>query len=511
MTVGLSSPPQTFDPADQHDPATQMVLRNLYDGLVAAAPDGRLVPELAESFTQPDSLTWEFHLRPGITFHNGDPLSAADVRFTFERIIHPGGILIPEVHDSPWRETFAPLERIEVVDDLTIRFHLSRPWPSGLQWLAYQGILPEKYYTQTGPQGFLESPVGSGPFRFVSRSEAGVVMLARYPGYYGGAADMPPVGPALLDAVVFRPIPDDAARVTALQTGEVQVVQAIPAPLVSQLTGEMDWASKPVSACGGFYAWEPTPQPSGLVVLPVPRPRPLWLAFNLRRPPWNDLRVRQALNLAVRRDYLIEYAAYGRGVPMTGPLSPFNHFADLDLPAFEYDPAGAQALFSEAGVDPAVLDMTIEARSGDAAPAEGLARQLRVLGMTVHVRVWEDEAALARALQGGDWDAALQSVPDPGIDAYEPLARFWRITGLENFSGYDNPQVDALLNQAATVRDESRRHTLYNQLQTLVRADLPALFLYVPLQAEACASGVHNWTPSPYGLIGLHDVWRGDR
>ncbi|MGD9101409.1 MAG: ABC transporter substrate-binding protein, partial [Anaerolineae bacterium] len=326
LIVGLDDAVITLDPADYSHRQTETVIRNLFDGLVTRTKEGEVVLEIAASYQWVDDQTLEFVVRQGIIFHDGEALTADDVVFTFERIIAENGLDYPEPHSSPRQGLVGPLESVEMVDDYTVRFHLSAPWPVALQMLVHQHILPHDYFETVGNEGFVQAPVGSGPFKFVSGELDKQVTLERFEDYYGGAPDLSPVGPASIEQLIFRIIPDAAERVEALQAGEVDIIQGVPSYLIPVLEADPD-----------------------VLVKTAPGTRPFWMEMNVHKPPFDDVRVRQAMNYAIDADLIVGAFLGGRGTVIPGPLSPFNQFADHSLQPYGYDPARSIELLVEAG------------------------------------------------------------------------------------------------------------------------------------------------------------------
>ena len=181
IVIGLSAASIiTLDPADYRDRATETVLRNMFDGLVTRTRENKVVLELAESYEWVEPTVLEFKLKKGVKFHNGEDLTAEDVKFTFDRIISENGIEYPEPHTSPRKGLTGPLESVEVVDDYTVRLHLSAPWPPALQMLVHQQILPKDYLEEVGTEGFIKHPVGAGPFKFVEGKLDEQIVMERF-------------------------------------------------------------------------------------------------------------------------------------------------------------------------------------------------------------------------------------------------------------------------------------------------------------------------------------------
>ncbi len=501
MVIGLSAEIMTLDPADYRDTTTETVIRNMFDGLVTRSSDGRVLLQLAESATLIDSVTWEFVLKKGVTFHNGEDLTAEDVKFTFDRIITENAIEYPEPHTSPRKGLIGPVESVEIVDDYTVRLHLSAPFPAAMQMLVHQQIVPKDYFEQVGTEGFIEAPVGCGPFKFVEGSLGDQIVMERFDDYYGGADELPPVGPALLDRVIFRILPEASTRVSALRAGEVDIIQVVPSHMIPVLATD-----------------------AGVRVVSGPSTRPAWMEMNVNQPPFDDVRVRLAMNYAVDAETILDTVLGGLGVVIAGPLSPYNNFADHTLEPYGYDPDKALELLAEAGwtdsdedgfldKDGEIFTFVIDVRPTSKPRAEGLAGQLQELGIDATVRVWGDYSVLKPLMLDGERTAY---VGDWGDSAFDPVGHFeakWHSfvegtgNGRGNFSGYSNPRVDELVAAGEIEPDVERRHELYDEAQQLVYAEAPAVFLFLPDIVEASSASVQNWTVAADGRLNMHDVW----
>jgi peptide/nickel transport system substrate-binding protein len=491
LVVGLSTESlESFDPADHRSRFTETVLRNMFDGLVTRTTTNKVVPEIADSWEWVDDKTLEFKLKQGVTFHNGEALTAEDVKFTFERTINENAIEYPEPHTAARKGLIAPLESIEAVDDYTVRLLFSNPWPVALQMLCHHNILPKDYMEQVGTQGFIEHPVGAGPFKFVEGSLDTQVVMERFNDYYGGSADLPPIGLPYLNRVIFRMLPETSTRVAALQAGEVHLIQAVPADLYDMLQADPNVV---VKTCAGT--------------------RPEWMEMNVHQPPFDNVKVRQAMNHAVNAELLVEKVLGGRGLVLPGALSPYNNFADPTLQPYGYDPEKAQALLAEAGYKPEDISFVLDAAEASKERAEALAGQFQELGMDVTVRLW-DYSVVRPLLRDGERMAFISSWGD---SAFDPVGHFeakWRtwdpegqVNGRGNFSTYSNPRVDELIAMGETEADVAKRHEIYDEAQRIVYEEAPAVFLYLPEEIEACSAKVMNWAPSPDSRINLHDVW----
>jgi len=482
-----------LDPAAYSDRPTETVIRNMFDGLVTRTRENEVVLELAESAEWIDDKTIEFKLKKGVKFHNGEDLTADDVVFTFERI------LFQDI-GAKRRGFCGPMEKVEKVDDYTVRFHFKEPWPVFWQMLVHNQIVPKDYLEEVGDEEFAKHPVGAGPFKFVEGKLDEYIVMERFEDYYGGADDLPPVGPAFLDRVIFKMIPEASTRVAALLAGEVDIIQSVPAYMVPKLLAD---PNVEVKMCGGT--------------------RPKFMDMNVKMPPFDDVRVRKAINYAVDAEEILAKVAGGYGVILPGPLSPFNLYADPTLQPYGYDPDKALALLGEAGWKDTdgdgILDkegkpfsMVIDAYGPYVEIAEAVAGQLREVGIDASVRVWE-WGVLKKAALAGERMAVMRDWGDSAFDPVGYIEAKWhtRVEGTPlgrgNFSQYSNPRVDELIEAGATEPDPDKRREIYNEMQRLIWEDAPALFLYVPQEIEACRIRVQNWAPSPDSRENMHDVW----
>jgi len=490
----------TLDPADHRDRFTETVIRNMFDALVTRDTNMELHLEIAESAEMIEPTIWEFKIKEGITFHNGEPLTGEDVKFTFDRTITEGAIEYPEPHTSPRKGLISPLDSVELVDEYTVRFHLSGPWPVIMPFLCHHQIVPKDYLEEVGTKGFIEHPIGSGPFKFVEGKIDEQIVMERFDDYYGGAETMPPVGPALLDRLIFKFIPEASTRVAALRAGEVDVIDKVPSHLIPALAIDPDVMIK---TCNGTRAH--------------------WVELNVTMPPFDDVKVRQALNYAVDVDLIIEQLLGGLAVPVPGALMPTNYFADPTIEPYGYDPEMALALLEEAGWTDTDADglldkdgepfaFVIDTQAVTKEQAEAIAGQFREIGLDANARVW-DYGVLKPLLLAGERTAYIGSWGNASHDPVGCIEAKFR-TGVEgtgkgrgNFSQYSNPRVDELIDAGETESDVAKRHEIYDEAQRIVYDEAPAVFLYMPQETEACRVTVQNWAPIPDGRENMHDVW----
>ncbi len=315
----------TLDPAAYRDRMTETVIRNMFDGLVTRTADGRVVCEIAESWTASSDTEYVFKIRRDVKFHNGDPLTADDVVFSFDRVIREGAM---GGRTSPRKGLLGPLVGVEKIDGYTVRFKLSSPFSVFLQALVHVQIVPEGYLMSVGDNAFARSPVGCGPFRFVDGRLDDRIVMERFDDYYGGSPDLPPVGPARVKRAIFRMMPDPTVRAAALKTGEVSIIQTVPAHLAASLSRD-----------------------GKLQVRSVEGTRVYCAEMNCARPPFDDVRVRKAMNHAIDWDTILATIYAGGASRLATGFLPSGFGYNPDLPPYGYDPQKARALLAEAGYD----------------------------------------------------------------------------------------------------------------------------------------------------------------
>ena len=500
IIVALSQAPDTLDPADHRNRLSETVVRNMFDGLVTRDTKSGVHLELAEEMNWLDDQTLEVKLRQGVKFHDGVEMTADDVVFTFNRIIQENQIEYPEPHTSPRKGLIAPLVSVEEVDDYTVVMNFSAPWPPAMQLIVHQQIVPKHYLEEVGTQGFVANPIGTGPFKFVSVQPGFTeVVLERFDDYYGGAADLEPVGSACVSGVIFRVIPEASTRVAALLAGEVDIIQAVPAELIETLA-----------------------QTPGIQVKSAVGTQPKWMEMNVNKPPFDDLRVRQALNYAVDKDLIIQEIYGGRAVALPGPLSPFNNFVNKSLTPYAYNPDMALSLLSDAGWTDTdgdgLLDkngqpftFTLDTLEEWRPLAEAVADMFRAIGIDASVRFWEYSVVRPQLLAG----ERMAYLDDWGDSAFDPVGHYeakWHgfvegaPYGRANFSTYNNERVNELIKLGETTADPAERQKIYDEAQQLVYDEAPAVFLILPDEAEAASDRVMNWEPAADSRINLHDV-----
>jgi peptide/nickel transport system substrate-binding protein len=325
ITVGMGTDKFiTLDPGNYRDRDTETLIRNIFDALVTRTHEGEVVAEIAESWEIPDPTTYVFKIRDGVKFHNGEVLTADDVVFTFDRVLKENGI---GGNTSPRQGLLGPLKEVRKVDESTVEFVLENPFPVFLQALCHFQIVPKAYVEEVGDEVFAEKPIGTGPFKFKEGRLDDQVVLERFDDYYGGSPDLPPVGPAAIKTAIFRLMPDPATRVAALKAGEVHIIDKLPPDIAEVLKSDQN-----------------------VTVDSVPGTRVYAIEICNTKPPFDDVRVRKALNYAIDWDSILSSIYGGYGERVSTALIPSGFGYSENLEPYPYDPAKAVELLQEAGI-----------------------------------------------------------------------------------------------------------------------------------------------------------------
>ena len=422
--------PQWFDPAEVIGFITPFwVMYALHDALVKPMPGNLLTPSLAESWTvSADQRVYEFKLRQGLKFHNGDPFTAEDVKFSFHRA--KGAKVLQE-----------KVREVVVVDPHRVRFELTEPWPDfmtfyGTLATSAAWIAPKKYMDQVGLDGFKKHPVGLGPYKFVSHTPGVELIMEAHEGYWRKKPSV--------KRLVYKSVPEATTRLAMLKRGEVDLAYLLDAPMADEVKRDPNLKLAFSGAIGTFYLdffdqWDP-------------------------KSPWHDRRVRLAASLALDRRTLSEVETLGAS-RLNGNLVPRTFDYAIPIEPHPYDPARAKKLLAEAGY-PNGFD------AGDLHPwppysslGEAITNYLSAVGIKTRVRSMERAAfysALASkklkgvcvcivAVYGNAASRLAQLVPSDGAYAY----------------GSD-PDVDALYRQQGRETDRTKREAMLRQIQQLV-------------------------------------------
>jgi peptide/nickel transport system substrate-binding protein len=482
IRVGVTQDALTLDPANHRNRETQTVIRNIYDGLLTRDAEMRIRPEIAESWRQIDARTYEFRLRTGIRFHSGDVLTAEDVKFTFDRLTKDNAM---GGQTSPRKGLLGPLQDTVVLDERTVRMVLAEPWPILPAMLPFQEVVNRRHVERVGQEGMQTRPDGCGPFRLAEWRRGEAVILERFADYYGGSTEIPGAGPAQIDRAIFRVMPENSARIAALLAGEVDIITELPASAMRQVEAS-----------------------ANAQVMKVNGTRTFFVALNLAKKPFNDVRVRHALNHALDKGAIISRILNNTATPLRGVMSPDAFAFNPDLPEYVHDVARARALLAEAAV-PQGTELVLDTVAALKEIAEAIAALLSRTGLRVRAQVWEG-AVLTPMWQTPerrrDRDMLLTSWGNGSLDPSDIMVPTLRTGGRGNSAGFSNAEVDRLLDAAETETDPEKRAAMYRRAQAIVTEEAPWIFLWLPQDIYGVARRVQNWRPQADSRINLHRV-----
>ncbi|HIQ04201.1 MAG TPA: ABC transporter substrate-binding protein [Anaerolineae bacterium] len=449
-----------------------LVTRLVYNQLIDLDDNFAPMPELAESWENPDDTTFIFHLRQGVKFHNGRELVASDVKYSFERITNPDV-------GSPWATQLEPIESIETPDDYTVVIKLKEPFGAFMSTIAsnWAAIVPQEEVEANGD--LQKVMVGTGPFMLEEYVPETRTVLKSNPDYWEGAP--------LLDGITFLIIPDEAARLAALRTGEIH----------------MSAMSNATSA--GLAARSP-----GIQVVSQPTTDYYLLGINTQREPFTDVRVRQALSLAIDRQAVLNSVFFGEGM-VTGPIVPTLGDWSVpieELPFYEYNPDRAKELLAEAGY-PDGFETTITASPRYpefTSIALVIQSQLAKVGIKatldqvewgIFIKKWKER----------DFDTFV-SYNGSGNDPDRALYPMLHTGGSVNAFQFSNEEIDKLLEQGRTTVDREERLKVYHEAAKKIAEQAPLIFLNTRTDYIALNEKVQDFVLSTVDAYrSLKKVW----
>ena len=466
-----------------------LVNKTIFNSLVQYRLNGEaieVVPDLAESWeANADLSEYTFRLKPGVMWHDGAPLRAADVKFTFDAILDPAV-------NASGRGVVSSIKATEVVDDQTVKFVLHYPFASLPIMLGYNKPICPQHLLEgqdlNQPVEFLKNPVGTGPFKFKEFSQGSHLAVEANPAYFEGAP--------LLDGIFFKVIPDGNARVAQIRSGEIDFTVIEP-PQIDALSGV-----------------------GSVEIRTVPQVNYYFFAINHSNPRLQDVRVRQALMHGLNRPAIVERILKGYGQVATGPINPLlGAYYNPNVATYDYDVEKAAALLGEAG--------WTKGGDGKLVNAAGETFALRFNGPKGYPVMEQVITYAQQEFQNLGFDVKLELVDWPvHLDMYHKLEydllMNWWITppaadlydhyhteSSSNWWAYKNPEIDDLIIKARSQPDEAQRIALYHELQTKLAVDVPVVYLYYPQEIQAMSKRTHDLLPMGYrdALTWMEGVW----
>jgi peptide/nickel transport system substrate-binding protein len=431
MAWHVTIAPSWFDPSTAPPQITPFgILYAIHDALVRPYPGHKMGPSLAESWKEsPDGKTYEFKLRPGLKFHNGDPVTTDDVKFSFERYKGAGAKILQD-----------RVQQVEVVDPLVVRFHLKEPWPDFMTFFGTTAtaagiVVPRKYLTQVGDDAFKKHPIGAGPYKFVSHKPGVEVVLEAYPGYWRRVPN--------IKTVVMKSVPEATTRAVMLKSGEIDIAAVLDGP-----------DAEGIQRDGRFQ------------IVSSKHASIFWIEFAEQwdtKSPWHDKRLRLAVNHALNRQQINQAACLGF-CPPAGVIVPRVMDFALQVEPPAYDMRKAKQLLAEAGYPNGLEAGDFVGIPGFPTVAESVVNDLTAAGIRVKMRTTE------RAAFYSDWkDKKLRGLFMTAVgnsgNAASRVESFIQSKGAYAYGGY--PDIDDLFLQQARERDVKKREAILHRIQQL--------------------------------------------
>jgi peptide/nickel transport system substrate-binding protein len=469
ITVAQGIDAEFLDVQMTNNVVTLIINTSIYDTLLTRDKQLQLVPALATSYRLVSEKVWEVKLRQGVKFHNGEPFDANAVKFSFERIYRAD-------FKSPQKGWFSTIERVEIVDPYTVRFHTKVPDPAMPARMTLMYQLAPKYVAQVGDVQANLKPVGTGPFKFVEWTKNDRIVVEANDAHWSGK-------PAVRRAT-WRPIPELGARIAALQTGQADMIVNVPPDQLQTLTATKGVRVEKIPSCRIIYF--------GIA--------------QIKGGPLADRRVRQAINHAVDVQGILDSVLQGNGKRINSAMPPNVWGYDPSIPFYDYSPKKAKELLAAAGQTN--LQLTIQAPNGrwamDKDIAQAVAGQLTENGIKTNVKII------------GEWGSYVRSVLDHKTE--DLFMNGWCLPSLEPdhwvtpnlhsgepVSQYSNPEVDKLMEQARAEMNTEKRKQLYSQLLRLIHDDAPWLFGYQQMDIYGVSNRL-KWTPRGDESIRLTEI-----
>ena len=465
LVVGIAQDlDDSLDPHKTVKAGTREVMFNVFEGLMKPTPDGDLTPAIAERYeVSEDRMTYTFHLREGVQFHNGETVTAEDVVYSIQRCAAATETGIVQV------EAFSVIEDLKAVDERTVSITISEPSNEFISYMT-TAVLPAGYDKQD------TDPVGTGPFKFVSRTAQDSVVLEKFNEYWGT--------PAQLDKVTLKIMENADSLMMSLQSGAIDLCAHLTSTQVAQLEKDFNVAEGTMNLVQAMY-------------------------LNNAVAPFDDVRVRQALCYAVDKQEIIDLAFDGYGSPIGSSMYPAfgKYFDDSLTNYYTRDVEKAKALLAEAGY-PDGFDMTITVPSNykpHMDTAEVLVQQLAQIGVNATIEPIEWESWVSDVYAGRQFQSTVVGVDASTMTARALLERFTSDYG-KNFINYNNAEYDALFQQTLTAYDDAEQTAIYKQMLANLTENAANVYIQDLADLVAVRKGVEGVTFYPIYVLDLANL-----
>ena len=446
MALGLDQ--DTMDPHMHFQRVGILMNINMYDSLLHKNTKLEYEPSLATVWKALNDTTWEFKLRQGVKFHNGDPFSAEDVKFSFDRVLDPNT-------KSPQYGNIRGIKEVKIIDPHTVHLITDKPFPLLLERVVFFPIIAKKHFEKVGAQAFAESaPMGTGPYKFVEWKRDQYLKMERFNEHWRG--------PAPIKNLIIRVIPETSTQVAELKTGGVDIVRNLAPDLIPDLKAHPN-----------------------TYVSTAPILRTHYVMLDMREAPFTKKEARQAANYAIDRQAIIDKLMGGLGRAVPTVINPMAFGYDPTVEGYGYDPKKAKELLKQAGY-PNGVDITLHIGTSEAFGrqlAEVITEMLTEVGLRTNLKIWDPGPAWNKFFQGegkatngfgGSWgyystfdaDAILHPLyhTEPGgwVGKW-----YTRVPGLDEF-----------IDEARSTLDKEKRLVTYAKIQRLIKEEAPSIFLY---------------------------------
>lgn len=468
LVAGLDADPPQLDPHFSTAAVDRQVFHSIYDKLIDIDENMNFVPQLAEKWEiSDDKKTYIFHLQKGVQFHDGTPFNAEAVKFNFERMLDPN-------LGSTRASELSSIDHMEVVDDSTLKVFLKEPYAPFLSVLTDRaGMMVSPTAVKEKGDDFKNSPVGTGPFKFVERVKQDKIVLERNENYWDGKPT--------LEKVVFRPYADENVRVTNLLSGEVDIINKVPAKDIEKIKNDPNVTLDSTNGIGfqGMY-------------------------LNNKKGIFTNQKLRNALDLVIDRDAIVKVALRDTAVPAGGAISPGSWAYDDSIEPKERDIEKAKELMKEAGYENGFeFTLTIPPLAVEKQLGQMIQSMAKEAGITVNIEIVEFGTMLDK-MDSFDFDATRlgwSGRVDPDGNMFALL----HTTGSINY-GYSNPEMDKILEQAREETDQTVRKELYLKAAKLAQEESPFIFIYHEKDFKAYKNNVVDYKLFPDTMMRFHDV-----
>lgn len=440
------------------NPTSNYVYGKVYEGLVAKDENMKYIPALAESWNQPDELTWVFKLREDVVFHDGTDFNAEAVKTVFDR-------LLAEETASPRAVVFSMVEEIELVDEYTVAFHLDAPYSALLSILASsEGSIISPTAINDDAVDLSTFAVGTGPFTFTSWTSGQDMVLTKFDDYWGNKPSF--------DTLTYKVVPEEATRIAMVESGEAHVADQLPITEIERVENSDKMNILKTSGYGVEF-----------------------IGFNVQEKPFDDIRVRQAIAHAIEKEAIITGAYNNVGSAVPSALSPMVIGFDDTLEDFPYDVEQAKKLLKEAGyADGFAAKIMTDDRKERINLAEIIQSQLKGIGIELDIQVLEYGVYIDDLSKGnsemyiGGWGNATGDADYNQFNVFHSSS----VGPVGNFSFYENAEVDKLIEEARKEIDENRRMQIYAELQAIELEESPLIPIRTIDHLAVVAEGINQ-------------------